>query len=952
MEDSTFLKLHQLFIRSLMNPLGLAQIDRLLLLHRTGSGKTLTAAGVAKHYLELFKSIPQQKTSHIVLSNEYLFSERGGESDTAAAAAVVPELAEETIEDIQERARMEKDVIMTKELEVQDDDDGIAVKKDMPEVNSFVTILGFTRDNIKTDMLQFPFLGFITPEERAYLDEHPQELPKFKKRITNTKELRFFGLTEFVNRMIISGGGAHERVMATSTLSPEEFARQVDMGNIKLNAQFIESFRNTLLIIDEAHNAYNSDGLNKFGVALAYMLDYLKSDIKVMFMTATPFNNTIQEVYHLGRLLNYNNDNGNNSKIIINTDVKEYLKQSYSDKVSYYYIGGEFGQTGDDTRPKVIYNGSTNKLIPTLPLVRCKVFNQNELLKLVKITDNNRVFFANRKHEYDLDVAWPVPFDQAAAIKELTKSPDSLEKVSAKHKKALDILIEGLKVGKSFVYHKFIKEGGVRFIEWILINIGGFVHWKADKMTKNRPEVRCAICSKLNKDHRTTDHDFTPATYAVITGEISIPERENIKAIYNSDWNARGLIINTLIGSQVLEESTTLKAVRNMLILSNPINLSIMQQIIGRGDRTYSHHQLKPEERTVTISLLINSFDDHHQTLSPEESYYYQNYIVHREINEAIDIIKTIAIDRDLYGSGSSLLFPFEKYESNDLIEELLRLIKLYIKSNVVVTDNDLVPSLIKLSTKYNIKMVDDVVLKYLFHRTLEVNKAVKLDEGVYCLNDSNLDEVLDNITNSGDHFTVLETRSEIRKINNQNIINLSEWMKPFEKQWTKEFIQLTVNISKMKKSTTVIEKMELLFEDTGNIKARLLALAAMNKLITPINKSLIIPLYTYKDNQPIAQPYLGILIKDNLTFNILDVLNVRSSTGLRCKSILKEKMEEILVEHVAPALPPAEKNYLQNQLKNFKQRRKNVCTLALAAFASAHINSKQNWINVILLTN
>lgn len=98
-------------------------------------------------------------------------------------------------------------------------------------------------------------------------------------------------------------------------------------------------------------------------------------------------------------------------------------------------------------------------------------------------------------------------------------------------------------------------------------------------------------------------HDFIPARYALISSDVKKHEVVDILEKYNSDINKDGDNILILLGSSMMKESYDLKAIRNVFIMSRPVNIPTLLQIKGRAVRKNSHVALPLEKRNVELKL-------------------------------------------------------------------------------------------------------------------------------------------------------------------------------------------------------------------------------------------------------------------------------------------------------------------------------------------------------------
>lgn len=278
-ENLLTLHSHQLFVRNLINPN--TPYLRLLLKHSTGSGKTLASLCIAmlfiRYYQLEFQLSPEERTP-------------------------------------------------------------------------LVYIIGFSKQIFQKELLKRPEFGFISREEISeykrlrYLSEtgskQDQDVfidfeAKIKKRLSRKSKggfFKFYGYKEFFNRLFIfpeyvnpQNNINQETEESESNLTEDQVLLGLKTGQILINFELLDSFKNSLIICDEIHNVYNSSEMNNYGIALKFLLNcydspdeinqeiisltperikMLKnSNIHILLMSATPINNNPTEIIDLINLL-------------------------------------------------------------------------------------------------------------------------------------------------------------------------------------------------------------------------------------------------------------------------------------------------------------------------------------------------------------------------------------------------------------------------------------------------------------------------------------------------------------------------------------------------------------------------------------------------------------------------------------------------------------------------
>jgi len=129
--------------------------------------------------------------------------------------------------------------------------------------------------------------------------------------------------------------------------------------------------------------------------------------------------------------------------------------------------------------------------------------------------------------------------------------------------------------GPVFIYSNFVNQGGTDLIKKTLEQNG----YSGYLVRNNKPK------------------------FLLITTALTANQRQKYLNIFNDPSNAYGKTIKIIIGSPLVSEGLTFRAIRQIHILEPYWNLSRMDQIIGRGVRFGSHADLPARERKVNIYL-------------------------------------------------------------------------------------------------------------------------------------------------------------------------------------------------------------------------------------------------------------------------------------------------------------------------------------------------------------
>jgi hypothetical protein len=166
--------------------------------------------------------------------------------------------------------------------------------------------------------------------------------------------------------------------------------------------------------------------------------------------------------------------------------------------------------------------------------------------------------------------------------------------------------------GPVFVYSRFISSGALPFA--LALEANGYTPYGRDRgllYEGNLLETgrQCALCEEREKTHKTSNHQFVPAKYVLLTGRKDISPNNNDSVIAERAFtNYNGADIKVIIGSQVASEGIDLKYIREIYVMDSWFHLNKMEQVLGRGIRTCSHihPKIPKEQRNCTIYLLVN----------------------------------------------------------------------------------------------------------------------------------------------------------------------------------------------------------------------------------------------------------------------------------------------------------------------------------------------------------
>ncbi len=628
LDETNVLRLntYQSFIVNLFDPS--TTFNKLLLIHGTGTGKTITSLAVAKEYIDQYKlSKGSDIKNIIILGFTHAIFKRELLSHSEFGFISAAELSE------------------LKQLEI-DAQDNVNIRKKI--------------DDLKKSYIR-----------------------RLKKK-QNTGIFKFYGYKQLflniINNQQITDLIESNKLSKNPSIG--ELRTLIKSGKLEVNYDIIDDFKNSLIICDEIHNIYNSEEQNSWGLALELIIDYfndpLKKDkaiynsIRLLYLSATPLTSSPKEIIPIINLLNNKEDRVNESDIFTNNSIEIsnkstlLIKSKLINKISYVM------DDNPEQYPRSLFVGENIKQIKYLKFNRCpiseyhlntyKQYWNKETHEATNISNNTitDIVLPNNKSTkfgiYDSDEFLNmIDSENNDVTNKLMIGKDidgnitgdfllneNLEKYSSKYYHILNLLLK-LKPntsGKVFLYHPLVVGVGVKLLGNILSRNGFLNEVESPGM-----HSLCMDCDKLYKDHKNiTDHRFKPIRYIMITGYIGKTNINKLLEAFNKSSNINGDEIKILIGSRTMRESHTLKAVQHLIISHCPNSISELIQIIGRGVRKNSHIELPYENRKTNIYIFTNSFKDK-KLLSPEEEVYNNKITNYLQINKIENIMFNISID-------------------------------------------------------------------------------------------------------------------------------------------------------------------------------------------------------------------------------------------------------------------------------------------------------------------
>lgn len=797
---------YQRFITNFINPN--TKYDKLLLVHSTGVGKTITSLSVAINFINIFKqnkSIDKTQNTGMVYIIGFTKSVFKKELFSRPEFGIVnqQEIDEMTkIKNNISKYNLDKDIQLLKELKI-----------------------------------------------------------RFSHRLKSKKGngyFEFIGYKELVNKLIIKTD-INDTMQLSDIKDETQLQYLLDNNIIKLNIQFLEIFTNSLVICDEIHNVYNSLNINNWGLCLRVIFKYhsKNNSIRVLLLSATPINNKPIEIVNLLNLLNTHILIDKND-IFDKTD--KILKNGYN--LIKKYITGKISYLKDmdiSLYPSYEIKGEIIKNINYLKFIKCpmsdlhfktyvfaseeykknkniskKIIEDNEIIEDEEIIDEEEIssIVSNLKeypinlelhNRYLNDIIIENPINKKIGlymkndiIKNISNASSkwkneygidiikndkilkntltgdflqetNIKQYSTKYFTMLKIIKECIinNNGKIFIYHNFVQVSGINLISEIF-KINGILNIN-DVPTKYS---RCNICYQYKNDHNNKiNHEFQAIRFITVSSLYSKSSIDKELDQFNLDSNIIGNNIRIILGSKAIKEAYNLKGIQNLIVLHQPDNISTLIQIFGRAIRKNSHVLLPEQNRKVNINILVSTIPDYIQkkyknyVYSYEEMKYKYKTNIYKIIQKITNLFIENAIDlninyninfpntnltnkEDLYyiekvdqnkltkiNYNKLNLSTFNSYYFNDEIDVCKYIIKrVLIEESNIWTFNELYDRLLNpyFKMNFNTKLISKdsfiIALDFLVYKQTNIILSNELDTQT---------NIIDNLFNSNNKFII-----------------------------------------------------------------------------------------------------------------------------------------------------------------------------------------------------
>lgn len=334
----------------------------------------------------------------------------------------------------------------------------------------------------------------------------------------------------------------------------------------------------------------------------------------------------------------------------------------------------------DDEKKDNFGNPSSMASIITFPEVSGNMSDAVQLDKLYSDIGFNETFTKEgERYIYKPHAIFnSIPF--------LQNVPGHLNKYSSKFANLLNIVNNS--TGKVFIFSRYIKAGILALA--LMLEQNGYIHYSEKGITpllKNRiPEdqKRC-YCGSLKNDEIHTNqsglayHLFSQGKFILLTGKTSKDSLNILKDEFNGNLkgksaNLYGENIKFVLGTTVIEQGISFHNVREVHIMDPWYHMNRSEQVVGRAIRNFSHINLPPSMRNVSVYLYIATLPEElmanrdKYVESMDERTYRIAYYKSKKIANINRILKSNAVDCLLNKNGNQLTVSYFGHQQLDVV--------------------------------------------------------------------------------------------------------------------------------------------------------------------------------------------------------------------------------------------------------------------------------------------
>jgi superfamily II DNA or RNA helicase len=392
-----------------------------------------------------------------------------------------------------------------------------------------------------------------------------------------------------------------------------------------------QNFNNSLIIIDEVHNLTHGVFNESQNPTNLFNKIINSKKIFVVAGSGTPIQTDIQELYYLTKLfypdLYFNLDYFMNefeekekgkdfsSSIVWDIKNKNELKKKLCSFVSYFFPSEDLSEY-----PKVKKQNIQVYINPD----RKKIFQGLVERELSAFPPNEKIKFSNPEAYKKQKILYYIAQTRVKSSQLSNYSYPIRAKINNKEEdleEEIEDLDEEIDVAHHFLPDKLIKDGG-----WIDETILDDLDKRGEKIATIINDIqensgKHAIYTKF-KNHSGSHLigsilDLLDIPYRFFDGDMNDQQRLKVLSEFNDVNNNDGSKVKVLILTDAGAEGINLLSVRRFHILEQGVNLTKMNQVLGRANRFRSHSSLPQQDRILVIrNYFLMIFEDDNSDLN------------------------------------------------------------------------------------------------------------------------------------------------------------------------------------------------------------------------------------------------------------------------------------------------------------------------------------------------
>lgn len=234
---------------------------------------------------------------------------------------------------------------------------------------------------------------------------------------------------------------------------------------------------------------------------------------------------------------------------------------------------------------------------------------------------------------------------------------------------------------KIMIYHPRVKMSGVMQIE-AMLKQNGFIGASEEPTSK----TICTLCG-VGKDKHTKSnltaksipvHEYSPARLIMAHSDFDKTIMDNYINMFNETSNAYGEYIKCLVGSKIIRQSYDIKCVQLFYIVSLPVSIPELIQILGRIARMDSHKDLPFDKRSVDINMLLSTMPNEmknemkNEMNTYEEVKYVEKMFEYKIIQSIEKEFNKNAIDADILRPIIMSEYTLRQYFGDKVVDDEL----------------------------------------------------------------------------------------------------------------------------------------------------------------------------------------------------------------------------------------------------------------------------------------